>query len=217
MSDESELNAPLKRETQESPLPAADETPGSSMLIDPRRHAKLHEVAVALRANSIGWIASADSKATTIASVLAVVLGLVSIEMAKASRDASLEFVYWAFLGLGAVTVVLCVFTLWPRTDRRSYVPHSPLSISPTFFGDVPSDYKTYQDRIARDLDLEGDMIEQAFVVACIAKEKMILVRVTIVAFALTLMTLSMLAFFTTRTPAPCMHSEQPPTGAETR
>lgn len=146
-----------------------------------------------LKQASIQWIASADSKATTIASILAVVLGLVSVDMAEAVRTANLQGYYWTFLGVGALTVLLCGLTLWPRTNRRRYVPNS--NPSPTFFGDVPDDYESYANRVVTELDLHRDTMEQAFIVAHIAKRKMWLVRATIVMFGGTMLLLFLLAF----------------------
>lgn len=153
------------------------------------------KAAEALRSASIGWIMSADAKATTIASVLAVVLGLVSIDMAEASHAASLQVVYWVFLGLGAISVVLCVATLWPMTNRRAYVPTSALATSPTYFGDIPDDFAAYAARHASDDDIRRDTFEQAFIVARIARRKMRLVRLTITSFVITMLTLVLVAF----------------------
>lgn len=152
------------------------------------------EVAKTLRDNSVGWIGSADSKATTIASVLAVVLGLVSMDMAEASHAANLQAVYWAFLGLGAVSVVFCVATLWPVTNRTRHVG-SALEKSPTYFGDVPAEFAIFAARKTSDDDLKRDALEQAFIVARIARRKMVLVRWTIGSFVLTMLTLVLLAF----------------------
>ncbi|MBN8612705.1 MAG: hypothetical protein J0L92_19070 [Deltaproteobacteria bacterium] len=148
------------------------------------------KAAEALRATSVGWIASADSKATTIASVLAVVMGVVSIDFDK-SRDASSAYAFWAFLALATLSIFLCVSTIWPRTNRRTYVPDSLHYASPTYFGDIPRDYHGYQNRAPSDLDLRKDTFEQAYVVARIAAAKMKLIRATIACFAASMLALS--------------------------
>lgn len=172
------------------------------------------KAAESLRSASIGWISSADAKATTIASVLAVVLGLVSIDMAEKSHAASLEVVYWVFLGLGALSVVLCVATLWPVTDRRALVPSSKLSASPTFFGDVPNDFASYAAREASEDDMRRDAFEQAFIVAHIARRKMKLVRCTIASFVATMLTLVLVAFLASRGAPSDAHAPSAPSDA---
>lgn len=156
------------------------------------------EAAEKLRQAAVGWIGDADAKATTIASVLAVVLGLVSLDMATASRAASLEWIYWTFLAFSVVSVGFCIGTLWPVTNRRAYVPESRLEYSVSFFGDVPTTYAEFRRRDPTDEDVKADVFEQSYVLARIANRKMVLVRCTIVFFILALISLAVLAFAAT-------------------
>lgn len=174
-----------QRETQQADTQQHEPVPDSEARL---------KAADALRSNSIGWIANADAKATTIASVLTVVLGVVSIDMAEASRAAGLEFVYAVFLCSSAVSVGFCVSTLWPVTKRKTYVKPSSLGASPTFFGDIPKSFEDYAKRSVSEEDLRRDRTEQAFIIARIARRKMRLVRCTIASFVVTMVSLIVLA-----------------------
>ncbi len=158
------------------------------------------EAADGLRSAAASWIQSADAKATTIASVAAVMLGLVSLSLPTEHPAIWLRVGYVGFFISTVVTVLLCMSVIWPRTNRRGILGPSSAALSPSYFGDVPADFMAFKLRVVVSADIDRDRMEQAFVVAYIARLKMRRIRWTIVAFGFNVALLVGLASFAAAT-----------------
>lgn len=166
-------------------------------------------------AASLSWISSADAKATTLLSIVAVVLGLLTLDGPTFEVGSAGWFVF-LLLVLSLLASVSCaVGVIWPRTNRREIlsVPSVPvkgsdiaadkepgcsgdvdtvarvaiLTVSPTLFAEVPSSYEAYLDQTWPEDWASRNTKEQAFVVSVIAKKKMLLVAWSIRFFAVAL------------------------------
>lgn len=147
-----------------------------------------------------GWIASADVKASALLAVAGAVLAIALASPVKGGAEAIL-------LGLfsvgTAVSIVASAFVIFPRTDRMDILTKAkcadPLTRSPTFFSDLGlldfPDFKALVSE-ADDAIKRRDLFEQAYVMAVIARRKMRLMGVAVVALAIAMIFLCA-AFFT--------------------
>lgn len=148
-----------------------------------------------LRQFSVGWIASADAKATGIATISAVVLGLIYLDGTKYELCSGLWVLYIAFLGSLAATVASSLAVIWPRINRVEYLGVSAKGVkSPTFFGDVEASFDDFRKGVTTPEALALDAIEQTYIVARIATTKMRWVRINAICFGMTLILLLILA-----------------------
>lgn len=142
-----------------------------------------------LKNNSSSWIGSADAKATTIASVASVVLGIVAA-FGPTPHAHTANMCYTFFAIASTATIFSCLGVILPRTRRSAYIGPNGLRTSPSYFGDVPDTFAAYcQLDIATEVE-DADRLEQAYIAARIAKEKMFFVQLTTWCFVVTLLLL---------------------------
>jgi len=136
------------------------------------------EAASKLRDLSIGWIASADTKAGAILTMEAAILALVV--MGGESQTSGLFWaVFIAFLVSTGATCYLASQVIVPRQDPTALdgllgANSAKREKSVTFYGEG-WELPAYRDRIAELTaeDLQYDTCEQAVIIADIAKKKM--------------------------------------------
>lgn len=152
-----------------------------------------------LRERAVGWIGSADSKAAAIATLVALMGGFMGLQQAEEASKGPAFIVYCAFLALSALTVLLCLAVFWPRVNRRKHLGSSAIERSPTFFGEVQGTYDQFKKRAVSQEVLDADELEQTYVLAKIAQQKMTCVKATILSFGTTVAVLAALSFMTLR------------------
>lgn len=155
---------------------------------------------------STGWIASADSKATSILGVAGVTLGLVLLDI-EAVSNPILFGIYIAYVTSCVITIGFCISVLFPATDRvemlkkpkpkgSKNVAKEYLGRSNIYFSEVANvNYQDFLDSLDKH-DLNRDVEEQAYVLSYIANKKMKNVKLAIVSFAACLSLLCLICFF---------------------
>jgi hypothetical protein len=162
-----------------------------------------------MRTAAVTWIASADAKAMGVLTVggglLAILAGVVAAASAWAPGGPALSFLgrcEWAFfLGFCACSVVAILVAAWalyPRTNRKRILRNAgwatPLARSRTFFGDIAQmRMQEFVDltKAPEDDDDLRDAQEQTFILQRVAARKMLAIRISILALALSLVALA--------------------------
>jgi hypothetical protein len=162
-----------------------------------------------VKGSALGWIGSADAKATALLSIAGVILGLNSLAGGAAPFSFRLAYGISTFVCVGS-----CAMVLWPRTNRKALINDETVEVSPTFFGDIAKrTYKEFADLAGRSNAtglLEEDATEQAYVVAKIAAKKMWWMRIAVVAFVVSLAVVSAQLVFAKDTDAATGASSAP-------
>lgn len=146
---------------------------------------------------SSGWIASADTKATALLTVQAVLLGFTAISDTQDAPSVLRLGGTFLFLVSSIFAVIFTLAVLWPRTNRKKLIGHSTAPIlerSPTFFGDIspaPYDrYRAFVENPRADI-LTKDAVEQSYVLARIATRKMYLLKCAVVSTTISILSLA--------------------------
>lgn len=134
-----------------------------------------------IASKSVGWIASAEAKATAGLTVEAVLIGLVMMDGKHDPTHQLVTLLFWCFIASAALAAGCCLFVLWPRTNRlRLLGVKGKTSLSPTFFEDVTAQsFENFKFATFSDMDIKQDAIEQAYILAKIARLKMWWVKVS--------------------------------------
>lgn len=147
--------------------------------------------------SSVGWINSADVKATSILTIASVILGLAFVGDKVTNESGLFIIVYVMFLLATILTVLSCIVTLWPRTNRSKLLEVSNTSnLSNIYFADViEGDFAQFLERTNKlnSNDLQQDKIEQVFIAAKIANNKMYSIRIAVILLTLSLFLLTVL------------------------
>ena len=143
------------------------------------------------------WISSADTKATTILALSGVLLSIMVAAFSIGSRPQNLtclQCVELCLFGLASLAATIAALSsLYPRTNRRALLssrgwPPRPYSLS--YYGDLASlSPKEFASRMQE--SPSEDELEQAFVLAVIAKIKMRWLRLSVLATAISLLSLT--------------------------
>lgn len=154
-----------------------------------------------LKTNAAAWIAAADTKAAALLAVSNILLGAVFLADINTKAEGA-EALRFAFIGLVLLLhVVIAAGVLWPRLNRAEILKvaqfPSPLPRSPSFYGDVAGlPYNAFASILADEAAQKADAVEQAYVLAVIARQKMIAYRWSIVIFVACLLSFCGVAAF---------------------
>ncbi|NMB11051.1 MAG: hypothetical protein GX977_02070 [Firmicutes bacterium] len=160
----------------------------------------------AVTSTANAWIASADSKAFGILGLCGVLIGLAIVRGPISKTALRLHL---AFLACSILAATASLVSLWPRLERTKILctreAGSPLPASPTFFGDVGKmsfhEFLTTIDELNAEL-LERDLYEQAYILAVIARRKMLWVKVSAGLLMLAVLAMAVLSVVISRSGA---------------
>lgn len=145
---------------------------------------------------SVGWIASAETKATAGLTLQTVLIGLVMMDGTHDAMHPTVTYLFWGFLASGVLGGACCLLVLWPRTRRSKLLGVKGASAaSPTFFGDVAAkSFEAFRNTGLSNGDLERDATEQAYILAKIASVKMWWVKASFLLLGTSVILLAALA-----------------------
>ncbi len=147
-----------------------------------------------LRSTVGAWIGSADTKATALLAVSGALLAVVSLISSFSGPTAfsGLSKVFFVLFCLCDMGSIICSsVVMYPRTKRHNILFASkwinPLPYSLSFFGDLAAlDYKSFVSALTdTGVNRRRDSIEQAYVLAYIAKQKMDWMSKSVIAIVL--------------------------------
>jgi MFS family permease len=137
-------------------------------------------------ARAVGWIGSADTKATAMLTIAGAVLAIVSGYGVGKTQWADWRFYLMLGFVLGMIgTTALAALALTPRLNRVALLKCGGLTEkdreakSTLFFGDLGLLKATEFFEAMKTPATDRDELEQAYIVAVIARRKMILVRLS--------------------------------------
>lgn len=156
-----------------------------------------------VRTGAVGWINSADSKATAILTVGGALLALLAAVLAVSSpteRPLKLVMPFVVFCIADFVSIAFAALVVYPRVNREAILKDSgwdnALPTSRTFFADIAKlSVPEFRALFAQPDDeaTAADDLEQAFVLQHIASRKMYAIRASIIALSVSLAALTAL------------------------